>query len=179
MKKHILHLGRISLALIIILFIAIGFFLYIFKIRDIISPVNLSENKEQQSEEQRNQLNRQEITKDLTKKINEISPVKPTLGGNWYVNRFWFAENSNENFYVEYEDGHILRRVLVRVEKVPATSIKDKQAGREYKLDYKIIGYFEPGENNWILKKGKDTIFNSNLDLYEYDDESDCWLKKN
>jgi len=46
-------------------------------------------------------------------------------------------------------------------------------------LDYKIIGYFEPGENNWILKKGKDTIFNSNLDLYEYDDESDCWLKKN
>jgi len=94
MKKHILHLGRISLALIIILFIAIGFFLYIFKIRDIISPVNLSENKEQQSEEQRNQLNRQEITKDLTKKINEISPVKPTMGGNWYVNRFWFAENS-------------------------------------------------------------------------------------
>jgi len=179
MKKRIFHLGRVSLVLIIILFIIIGFLFYIFRIKDIIAPKNLNGDNEQQNELQKNQLNRQEITKDLSERINEISPIKPTLGGNWYVNRFWFAKDSNENFYVEYEDGHNLRRILVKAEKEFALSPKDEQVERGDKLNYKIIGYFEPGENNWILKKGENTLFNSSLDLYEYDNESDCWLKKN
>jgi len=46
-------------------------------------------------------------------------------------------------------------------------------------LKYKLIGYFEPGENNWVLKKGENPFFDSLLDLYEYNKESDRWLKKN
>jgi len=113
------------------------------------------------------QIDRPDIMRDIVEKIGNISPVKPVLGGSWFVTRFWFVKDSNENFYVEYEDGHILRRVLLKAEK------KDDE------IKYKIIGYFEPGETNWILKQGKDPFFGENLDLYEYDEESRKWVKKN
>ena len=104
---------------------------------------------------------------DVAEKIGDISPVKSVLGGSWYVNRFWFIKDSDENFYVEYEDGHILRQVLLNAEKT-----KDE-------LNYKVIGYFEPGETTWILKEGEDLFFGKGLDLYEYDEESSRWVKKN
>ena len=68
----------------------------------------------------------------------------------------------DKDIYVEYEDGHILRRILI-------------ESGEEYSL----IGYFEPGETDWELKDGEDKFFGSQLDLYEFDQESNQWIKRN
>ncbi len=147
--------------ILIILLIVAGIFLYI---KNANFPSGNSENGEQNHEIQ---LDCQEIMQDVVEKIGKISPEKPVLGGNWYVIRFWFIKDSNEDFYVEYEEGHILRRILLSVEK------------KQDKLNYKVIGYFEPGEAIWTLKEGEDPFFDRELDLYEYDNESEQWLKKN
>jgi len=107
------------------------------------------------------------IMEDVAQTIAEISPVKPVLGGNWFVDRFWFVSDSDSNFYVEYEDGHILRRVLLVAQ--------EKETG----LSYQVVAYFEPGESEWILKSGKDTQFGKTLDLYEYNESVGQWVNKN
>jgi hypothetical protein len=110
---------------------------------------------------------RQEIMKDISAKMGDLSPVKPVLGGRWYATRFWFVSSSNSDAYIEYEDGHIMGRILVGIE------------GAEGKNSYKVIGYFEPGENDWVLKQGRDTMSGKPLDLYEYDNNKKEWVKKN
>lgn len=112
-------------------------------------------------------ITREKTIKDISEKINELSPVKPVLGGKWYVNRFWFIQESNKDFYVEYEDGHIMSRLLIETEKVGQG------------LTYKIIGVFEPGEVDWKLMEGEDKFFGQSLDLYEYSNELEMWVKKN
>ena len=107
------------------------------------------------------------IMEDVAQMIGEISPVKPVLGGHWFVDRFWFIIGSDSSFYVEYEDGHIMRRVLLEAQ--------EKETG----LSYEVIAYFEPGESDWVLKSGKDKQFGKNLDLYEYDENIKEWVKKN
>ena len=158
-KKHLFRPRRVSPGLIIILLIALGIF---FCVKNINLP-----SEEEQNGPQEIQLDRQELMEDIVKKIGDISPVKPILGGDWHVNRFWFIKDSDENFYVEYEDGHILRQVLLNTEK------------EEDKLNHEVIGYFEPSETTWVLEKGKDPFFGENLDLYEYDKESRVWAKQN
>jgi len=146
---------KVSFVFLIIVII-IGIFFYIKNTN--LLPENHSEEI---------QLGRQEIMQDIAEKIADISPAEPVLGGSWFVSRFWFVKENNENFYVEYEDGHILRRILLKAEK------------KGNKIDYELIGYFEPGETTWLLKQGQDPFFGKNLDLYEYNQESKLWLKKN
>ena len=112
---------------------------------------------------------RQNIIKDVVQKIGEISPVQPVLGGKWFVDRFWFATDQDfyQSFYVEYEDGHILRRVLLAWDGPVENPV------------YAVIAYFEPGENDWELKQGQDTMFGKKLELYEYDQNKKEWIKKN
>ncbi len=154
------------LVIFVILLAAVGVFFYLRENKSPTLPGNSSkENGEEASPE--NQADIQEIMKDVVLKIGKISPVEPVLGGSWYPIRFWFVKDSDKNFYVEYEDGHILRRILLNVEK------------KGEKLNYKVIGYFEPGESGWLLKSGTDTYFDKNLDLYEHDEESGLWVKKN
>jgi len=107
------------------------------------------------------------IMEDVAQTIAAISPVKPVLGGHWFVDRFWFVVGSDSDFYVEYEDGHILRRVLLEAQ--------EKETG----LSYQVAAYFESGESDWILKTGQDTQFGKGLDLYEYDQDLKSWVKKN
>jgi len=114
------------------------------------------------------QLARLEIIHDVVEKINKISPVEPVLGGSWHITRFWFVQDSNKDFYVEYEDGHILRQILLEAEK------KNKD-----EIEYKVVGYFEPGETNWILKAGTNPFLGKSLDLFEYSQELGKWIKKN
>ena len=90
------------------------------------------------------EISREEIIKDVCERINDISPVNPVLGGKWYVLRFWFIQDSNKNFYTEYEDGHIMSKILAEAEKI------------NEELTYKIFGVFEPGEVDWQLKQGED-----------------------
>lgn len=120
---------------------------------------------EKSLEEKKAELFRQGTMNDLATKIGALSPVKPVLGGIWHITRFWFADD--RNLYIEYEDGHIMGRILVAV------------SGAEEKPEYKVIGYFEPGENDWILKTGKDTMAGKELDLYEYNTDNKEWAKKN
>ena len=107
------------------------------------------------------------IMEDVAQTIAAISPVEPVLGGHWFVERFWFVSGSDEFFYVEYEDGHILRRVLL--------DAQEKEIG----LSYEVLAYFEPGQSDWLLKTGQDTQFGKNLDLYEFSDSLKTWVKKN
>jgi len=114
-----------------------------------------------------NEITREEIMDDFIEKIGEISPAKPVLGGIWYINRYWFPQGIDDNFYAEYEDGHIMRQVLITAER------NDNQP------HYKLIAYFEPGENDWVLKQGEDKFLGKTLDLYEYNEELGKWVKKN
>lgn len=104
---------------------------------------------------------------DFATKISEISPTKAVLGGKWFVTRYWFIAGSDNNFYAEYEDGHIMGRVLIEAGK------------QDNKLNYRLIAYFEPGENDWVLKTGEDKFLGTPLELYEYSEELGQWIKKN
>jgi hypothetical protein len=108
------------------------------------------------------------IMEDVAQAIADISPVQPVLGGHWFVDRFWFVSGSDSNFYVEYEDGHILRRLLL--------SADLSQRGI---ISYNTRAFFEPGESDWILKSGQDQNSGLPLILYEHDDVSGRWVKKN
>lgn len=108
---------------------------------------------------------RQAIMKGIAVKIGELSPTKPVLGGKWYATRFWFVSDGNDYAYVEYEDGHIMGRILVSAEEKSST--------------YKVVAYFEPGESDWALKQGEDTMVGKQLDLYEFDENKSEWVKKN
>ena len=115
----------------------------------------------------REKTQREKIMEDIASKIAQLSPAQPVLGGQWFVDRFWFVNGSDKDVYVEYEDGHILRRVLLAV----------SESGGSFK--YTVAAYFESGESDWILKSGQDTQFGKNLDLYEYDEKKGEWVKKN
>jgi len=110
---------------------------------------------------------REIIMEDVAQSIAEISPVEPALGGQWYILRYWFVNGSSHDFYLEYEDGHIMRRLLLQAQ--------EKETG----LSYEVIAYFEPGEAQWMLKSGQDTQFGKNLDLYKFDENLKSWVKKN
>lgn len=113
------------------------------------------------------QTQREKIMNDLAVKIAQISPVEPVLGGHWLVDRFWFVNGSDKDVYVEYEDGHILRRVLLTI------------AESNGSFKYTVAAYFESGESDWVLKSGQDTQFGKSLDLYEYNQKTSEWVKKN
>ncbi len=116
---------------------------------------------------QQPQTARGKIMVDLAAKIRQLSPVEPVLGGQWFVDRFWFVSGSNEYVYAEYEDGHILRMILV------------KATANSSGFEYKVEAYFEPGESDWLLKTGQDSQSDKDLDLYEFDQNKKEWVKKN
>lgn len=105
-----------------------------------------------------------EIIDYIEQNVSELSPVEPVLGGKWYAVRFWFV--TNYDFYVEYEDGHILRQILVCARGIDA----DPQ--------FNVIAYFEPGENEWVLKKGEDIMLGKKTTLYERDSGGN-WAPRN
>lgn len=112
---------------------------------------------------------RQIVMKDVAAKIAQLSPVEPVLGGQWYVTRFWFIDGSYATFYVEYEDGHILRQILLTADTSQAPQ----------KLSYKVDAYFEAGESGWLLRSGKDQESTLPLILFEYDQTAGRWVRKN
>ncbi len=114
---------------------------------------------------QESKFSREEFMDYVSKNISSLSPEKPVLGGKWYVIRFWFVKEKAA--YVEYEDGHILRQVLI-----------EEKEGSDGKADYKVVGYFEPGANEWILKSGDDPYFGKLREVYEWDDISKAWKKR-
>lgn len=112
---------------------------------------------------------RQIVMKDVAAKIGQLSPVEPVLGGQWYVTRFWFIDGSYATLYAEYEDGHILRQILL--------TANTSQAPQ--KLSYKVDAYFEAGESGWLIKSGKDQESTLPLILFEFDPSQNKWVRKN
>jgi len=106
--------------------------------------------------------------------ITEISPVEAVLGGTWYVTRFWTVEDASvdedddaQRFYVEYEDGHIMSKILVDI-------FID-----EFSISHEVKAVFEPGESDWNLVDGEDLEVGKEVYLYEKDPGSEQWVKKN
>ncbi len=108
------------------------------------------------------------VMEDVAKRIGEISPVEPVLGGKWYVLRYWFVDGSYSTFYVECEDGHIMRKLLLTAD-----------LSQMPKISYSVNAVFEPGESDWILKSGQDQTSSLPLILFELDQKSDRWIQKN
>ena len=111
---------------------------------------------------------REIVMEDVAKRISELSPEKAVLGGKWFVSRFWFVDGSYASFYVEYEDGHIMRQLLLTA-----------NLSQMPKISYKVDAFFEPGESGWILRSGKDQTSVLPLILYEYNEASKTWIQKN
>ena len=109
------------------------------------------------------------VMEDVAKRLGELSPEQPVLGGKWYTLRFWFIDGSYATFYVEYEDGHIMRKMLMTADTSQAPQ----------KISYKVNAVFEPGESDWILKSGKDQTSSLPLILFEYDQKVGRWTQKN
>jgi len=106
---------------------------------------------------------------DVAAKIVQLSPAPPVLGGKWFASRFWFVDGSNNTFYVEYEDGHILRQLLLAADTSQAPE----------KISYAVKAFFTPGESGWVLQSGQDEMSGRNLILYEYDETAGRWVQKN
>lgn len=167
-------MGKKLLIIIILLVILIaGIFFY--KQRFNYWPWQINLERQGQREEQKTntavnwlirkieKVDREQVMEYVSKNISAISPEKPVLGGSWYTTRFWFVFGSDKDFYVEYEDGHIMRKMLIKIED-----------GK-----YKVVGFFEPGEDDWQLKSGEDLQFGKPLELYEYDQDLNKWVRKN
>jgi hypothetical protein len=111
-------------------------------------------------------LERDDVIKFFTERINDISPEKPVLGGKWFVTRFRFVGSSN--VYVEYEDGHIARAFLLTLSKFTGAS-----------PDYRIVGFFEPEPMGYKLLAGEDTVKGQSQEIYEYNQTVGKWIKVN
>jgi hypothetical protein len=112
---------------------------------------------------------REIVMEDVAQKIGKLSPQEPVLGGHWFVDRFWFIDGSNNTFYVEYEDGHIMARLLLTADTSQAPA----------KISYHQNAFFEPGESDWILKSGQDQTSGRALILFEFDQAKGRWVQKN
>lgn len=81
------------------------------------------------------------------------------------IDRVWLV--GSQSTYVEYTDGSAARRALI-----------DVTAMNPFK--FKGLGYFEPGDNDWVLEKGQDKLFKDQAwTLYEFDPASGAWQKQN
>lgn len=111
-------------------------------------------------------INRSDVIKFFSEKINEISPERSVLGGSWRVTRFRFVDD--KNVYVEYEDGYIARAFLLSLEK-KVGSIPD----------YKIVGFFEPSPLGYTVLAGEDTEKDKPQEIFEYNQTVGRWIKVN
>jgi len=98
----------------------------------------------------------QETIEYFNENIDSLSPEKPVLGGSWYITRFSLIDQ--DHIYLDYEDGHNMRRLLV-----------------EKKDNWKVLGFFEPGRDMWQLVEGKDPYLGSSVTIYELTDENE-WI---
>lgn len=106
-----------------------------------------------------------EIIDYIEKNINKISLEKPARGLMWRPVKIWFIDE--QNFYVDYKDEVSNTRRILLFQSVAGPA-----------AEYKVLGFFIPGENGWILKSGKDIIGITSLYLYEKNEETGEWAAK-
>lgn len=96
--------------------------------------------------------------------LSSLSPLDSEPGSSWKLERVEFVDG--DNFYIEYTDGALERRLLLR-----------KQAP-EAESRLKVIGFFRPGDDLWKLVQGENPYFGTPVEIYEKN-ESDEWEKIN
>jgi len=163
MKKNILFL-------IIIILILAGFITYGKFFSKKPTENNLIQNTKQETVSPSQDLTglRQNVMNDVAVKISELSPFESVLGGKWYVTRYWWPKLAINlgDFYVEYEDGHIMRQIILRPEKT------------DTQINYQLIAGFIDGEDGWELSQGENNLFGQELIGYEYDQPNGEWITK-
>ncbi len=112
------------------------------------------------------EIDREDVIKFFSEKINEVSPEKSAGGGRWVATRFRFIDKSN--VYVEYEDGSITRAFLLTLTQTVGSV-----------PDYRIIGFFEPGPLGYKLLAGEDVASGQPQEIYEYNETARKWVKVN
>ncbi len=96
----------------------------------------------EESLEDVDEKNYDDIVSAIGENIGVIAPEDATVGGTWYVTGIEFADP--DYAYVEYEDGHDMRKILI-------TYVVDPG------FDAEVIAYFEPGDaTTWDLVSGED-----------------------
>ncbi|MDO8512757.1 MAG: hypothetical protein Q7S57_05795 [bacterium] len=96
--------------------------------------------------------------------IREIAAVGE--GEAAIAQRVWFTHVPGA-IYVDYLVGSTLWRRLIQV---------DGAGGQASK--YTLIGVYAPASGEWVLAKGRNLTDPSTTELYEFDPESEKWLKK-
>ncbi|MFA6528263.1 MAG: hypothetical protein WCT46_01860, partial [Candidatus Gracilibacteria bacterium] len=82
------------------------------------------------------------VVSAIGSKITEIAPEEESVGGTWYSTKYEFADPNY--VYVEYEDGHDMRKVLLSY-------------STEGDFTYDVLAYFVPGSSTtWELSSGTD-----------------------
>jgi len=105
---------------------------------------------------------RQETMKYIEKNIENLAPFASTPGSSWNILRFAFV--SDENVYVEYEDGHTISRILLR-----CTKLEDN-------VKCANVALFAPENLRWKLVSGSDPFFDRIWQYYEKSAQ-DMWQK--
>jgi hypothetical protein len=80
--------------------------------------------------------------------------------------RVWFTHVPGA-IYVDYLVGSTLWRRLIQVDGVGGQASK-----------YTLIGVYAPAAGEWVLAKGRNLADTKTTELYEFDPESEKWLKK-
>lgn len=86
------------------------FGLFVFNFITVKQMTSISRAQKQNNEVNNNLTERLFVEKYIRDNINTISPVKPVLGGSWYVTAIDINSLSNKG-KISYEDGHIDVRV--------------------------------------------------------------------
>jgi len=105
---------------------------------------------------------RKEFTTYTEVNFNELAPFPSNYEADWTINRFSFVNNNN--FYVEYNDGHALGRILVYC-------VKSDKA-----INCSRISYFAANNFIWEVDSGDDPFLGRFLQYYEKDENKD-WEK--
>lgn len=101
----------------------------------------------------------------IEKNISRLSPERSANNLTWRATKIWFIDE--KNFYVDYKDEVSTTRRLLMSQTVDGPA-----------AEYKIIGYFTPGDKGWNLKSGKDAEGAVALKLYEKNEQSNEWVAK-
>ena len=117
--------------------------------------------EKEEKEKGKGEILRDEIMNFVEKNIENITPYIPSPEAAWRILRFAFV--SDESAYVEYEDGHIVSRLLLRCIKL------------EGDIKCENVGLFEAENFAWKLVSGEDP-FSEKVTQY-YEKRQGAWRK--
>ncbi|MFH1290643.1 MAG: hypothetical protein ABIH92_04510 [Nanoarchaeota archaeon] len=123
--------------------------------------------QEEQVAQEAEENAREIIMLAAAQQMNDLSPHETI--GKWFPVKFWFDRNDTDNqyVYIDYEDGHMMYRMLTEVLEV------------DNGLEFSIIGKFESGDEEWELTEGEDYLYGKVFDIYNWNPDTNHSVKVN